>query len=91
MTSANEAKWTEGDVVSTFGQDILESTAEEIEHRVRLIENEIRVFKNDKTRISNDEKNMKEKIKENTEKIKLNKQLPYLVANIVEVCSVVNI
>jgi 26S proteasome regulatory subunit T5 len=28
---------------------------------------------------------MKEKIKENQEKIKLNKQLPYLVGNIVEV------
>lgn len=28
----------------------------------------------------------KEKIKENQEKIKLNKQLPYLVGNIVEVC-----
>lgn len=29
----------------------------------------------------------KEKIKENQEKIKLNKQLPYLVGNIVEVIS----
>ena len=29
----------------------------------------------------------KEKIKENQEKIKLNKQLPYLVGNIVEVLS----
>ncbi len=28
---------------------------------------------------------MKEKVKDNTEKIKLNKQLPYLVGNIVEV------
>jgi len=28
----------------------------------------------------------KDKIKENQEKIKLNKQLPYLVGNIVEVC-----
>jgi ATP-dependent 26S proteasome regulatory subunit len=28
---------------------------------------------------------MKEKIKENQEKIKLNKQLPYLVGNVVEV------
>jgi 26S proteasome regulatory subunit T5 len=33
-----------------------------------------------------DETSMKEKIKENLEKIKLNKQLPYLVSNIVEVC-----
>jgi ATP-dependent 26S proteasome regulatory subunit len=28
---------------------------------------------------------MKEKIKENKEKIKMNKQLPYLVGNVVEV------
>ena len=32
----------------------------------------------------------KEKIKENQEKIKLNKQLPYLVGNIVEVCSFIS-
>lgn len=30
---------------------------------------------------------IKDKIKENQEKIKLNKQLPYLVGNIVEVCN----
>lgn len=31
---------------------------------------------------------MKDKIKENTDKIKLNKQLPYLVSNIVEILDV---
>ena len=31
---------------------------------------------------------MKEKIKENQEKIKLNKQLPYLVGNVVEVSTI---
>lgn len=35
-----------------------------------------------------DLESVKEKIKENQEKIKLNKQLPYLVGNIVEVLSV---
>ena len=37
------------------------------------------------TRLHLEQNGLKEKTKENEEKIKLNKQLPYLVANIVEV------
>ena len=71
--------------METFGEDIACSSTDEIEHRARLIDNEIRVFKNEKNRIQHEESTMKDKIKENTEKIKLNKQLPYLVATVVEV------
>jgi 26S proteasome regulatory subunit T5 len=78
-------KWTEKEVVDTFGSDISESSTQEIEQRCRLIDNEIRVYRNEKSRIAHDEATMKERIKENKEKIKLNKQLPYLVANVVEV------
>jgi ATP-dependent 26S proteasome regulatory subunit len=42
-------------------------------------------FQDDAQRLKLEEDATKEKIKENQEKIKLNKQLPYLVGNVVEV------
>ncbi len=86
MTSSSQKIWTEKEVLETFGDDIASSSTQELDQRCRLIENEIRVMQNEKSRLKNEEVTMKEKIKENNEKIKLNKQLPYLVANIVEVC-----
>lgn len=43
-------------------------------------------FQDETHRLSLEHDATKEKIKENQEKIKLNKQLPYLVGNVVEVC-----
>jgi ATP-dependent 26S proteasome regulatory subunit len=51
----------------------------------RLIDNEVKAMKNEMNRLTHEVNNAKERIKENNEKIKLNKQLPYLVGNIVEV------
>lgn len=42
-------------------------------------------MKNEMNRLNHEVNNAKDRIKENNEKIKLNKQLPYLVGNIVEV------
>ena len=42
-------------------------------------------MKSEGTRIGHDQTAAKEKIKDNMEKIKMNKQLPYLVANVVEI------
>lgn len=43
-------------------------------------------MKSEIMRFQHEQLSMNEKIKDNKEKIKLNKQLPYLVANVVEVC-----
>lgn len=43
------------------------------------------VLKSEQMRLSHEQSAQKEQIKDNKEKIKLNKQLPYLVANIVEI------
>lgn len=43
-------------------------------------------MKSEHMRLQHEQTSMKEKIKDNKEKIKMNKQLPYLVGNIVEVC-----
>jgi ATP-dependent 26S proteasome regulatory subunit len=40
-------------------------------------------------RFDHDKKSLQDKIKENNEKVKANKQLPYLVSNVVEVGHVV--
>lgn len=42
-------------------------------------------MRSEQIRLNHEENNMKEKIQDNTKKIKDNKQLPYLVAKIVEV------
>jgi len=63
----------------------LNASADEINARAKLIGNEINFIKNEINRLGHEQAAMKEKIKENNEKIKLNKQLPYLVGNVVEV------
>uniref|UniRef100_A0A0C9QQY6 TSA: Wollemia nobilis Ref_Wollemi_Transcript_13485_1883 transcribed RNA sequence n=1 Tax=Wollemia nobilis TaxID=56998 RepID=A0A0C9QQY6_9CONI len=68
------------------GEDELASmTTEELIRGARLLETENRILKDEVQRTSLDLDATKEKIKENQEKIKLNKQLPYLVGNIVEI------
>lgn len=42
-------------------------------------------------RLSHEQASMKERIKDNKEKIKMNKQLPYLVGNVVEVKWIVSL
>ena len=64
------------------------TSADEIGRRTRLIENEARILKDEVKRLNLDLGNHKEKVKDNQEKIKLNKQLPYLVGNVVEILDV---
>nr|GMD10764.1 26S protease regulatory subunit 6A homolog [Ipomoea batatas] len=71
---------------SNFEDDQLGSmSTEDIVRASRLLDNEIRILKEELQRTNLDLDSLKEKIKENQEKIKLNKQLPYLVGNIVEI------
>ncbi len=67
-----------------LGEEIARADTDEIAQRTRMLENEVKVFRNEQARINHELTSQKERIKENTEKIKLNKQLPYLVANVVE-------
>jgi len=57
----------------------------ELRQRIHLLDNDIRVMKSDCQRISHESRGQKERIRENQEKVKLNKQLPYLVGNVVEI------
>ncbi|RXI01810.1 hypothetical protein DVH24_015159 [Malus domestica] len=71
-----------------FNEGIIQLAAmstEDIVRATRLLDNEIRILKEEMSRTNLELDSYKEKIKENQEKIKLNKQLPYLVGNIVEI------
>lgn len=68
--------------------DVLNATADEIERRTKLIENEIRFMKNENKLLQSDQNAIFARIAENNEKIKLNRQLPYLVGNVVEILEV---
>ncbi|MCL7021635.1 hypothetical protein MKW94_008127, partial [Papaver nudicaule] len=71
---------------NSFEDDQLASmTTDEIVRNSRLLDTEIRILKEELQRTNMELESFKDKIKENQEKIKLNKQLPYLVGNIVEI------
>ncbi|ODQ60471.1 hypothetical protein WICANDRAFT_63026 [Wickerhamomyces anomalus NRRL Y-366-8] len=69
-------------------QEILSSTTDDINSRTRLLDNDIKVMRSEMQRLSHDKQVMLEKVKDNKDKIDNNKQLPYLVGNIVELLDV---
>ena len=73
------------EIEGLLGEDILRLTTDEINSRSRLLDNEMQSMRGELNRLKFQSKDLSEKIKENNEKIKLNKQLPYLVGNVVEV------
>lgn len=68
--------------------DVINLNTDDIITRNRLLENDIRVMKSEILRLQHEATSMKERLQDNLEKIKLNKQLPYLVSNIVEILQV---
>eukprot|EP00871_Galdieria_phlegrea_P003176 jgi/Galph1/385/GphlegSOOS_G5132.1 len=69
---------------NSYLQELQNASTEEIIQRTRLLESEVKVLRSESQRLQHEQSTMKERIKENQDKIKLNKQLPYLVGNVVE-------
>ncbi|KAI9892392.1 MAG: 26S proteasome regulatory subunit 6A [Vezdaea aestivalis] len=67
-----------------FDMEILNASTPDVMMRRRLIENEIKIMRSEFDRLTHEEATMREKIKDNLDKIENNKQLPYLVGNVVE-------
>ncbi|KAF3491493.1 26S protease regulatory subunit 6A [Arthroderma uncinatum] len=65
-------------------EEILRSSTRDIVNRRKLIENDMRIMKSEFQRLTHEQNTMKEKIRENLDKIENNRQLPYLVGNVVE-------
>ncbi|KAK5464757.1 26S proteasome regulatory subunit 6A [Exophiala xenobiotica] len=74
-------KEEEEDYIDT---EILQSSTRDIINRRRLLENELKILKSEFQRLKHEETTMKDKIKDNLDKIENNRQLPYLVGNVVE-------
>ncbi|RCI14207.1 hypothetical protein L249_5948 [Ophiocordyceps polyrhachis-furcata BCC 54312] len=64
--------------------EILSLTTQDIQTRKRLLENDSRIMKSELSRLSHEKAAMGEKFKDNKDKIANNRQLPYLVGNVVE-------
>lgn len=58
-------------------------TNEEIRNRIKIFENNIKQYKLESNKITHDTKKVDESLKDNRGKIKQNKQLPWLVSNVV--------
>jgi 26S proteasome regulatory subunit T5 len=69
-------------------QEILNAGADDLHTRARLLDAEVKVLKSEAQKLRHDISDTTEKIRENAEKIKLNKQLPYLVGNVVEILDI---
>lgn len=69
-------------------QDVLAMSTEAVIDLTRLMETDIRVMKSELLRLQHEQTSMNEQLQDNLEKIKLNKQLPYLVSNVVELLDV---
>lgn len=73
---------------SEFPEELNYLSTEDLNTRSRLLENDLRIMKSEIIRLQHEQASMMEQLQDNMEKIKLNKQLPYLVANIVELLEV---
>lgn len=65
-------------------QEIASLSTQDIANRTKLLHNDIQVMFSESQRLSHEKAVMAERIKDNQEKINNNKQLPYLVGNVVE-------
>ncbi|KAI5795424.1 26S protease regulatory subunit 6A [Peziza echinospora] len=79
MQDAEEDKEEDG-----IDPEVLNSSTQDIVTRKRLLENDIRVMRQEYQRLQHEKSAMGKRIEENLEKIENNRQLPYLVGNVVE-------
>lgn len=83
MASALEAEvWGEAEALEA---SMATMSNDELKQQTRALDNEIRIMRSDMNRIRHESTQQTAHIKDNKDKIKLNKQLPYLVANVVEI------
>uniref|UniRef100_A0A2D3V090 26S proteasome regulatory subunit 6A n=1 Tax=Ramularia collo-cygni TaxID=112498 RepID=A0A2D3V090_9PEZI len=65
--------------------EILNSSTRDIIARRRLLENDTRIMRSEYQRLTHEKTTMNDRIKDNVDKIDNNRQLPYLVGNVVEI------
>ena len=83
-TEMQDAEKKEEEEEEYIDTEILQSSTRDIINRRRLLDNELKILKSEFARLKHEETTMKDKIKDNMDKIEQNRQLPYLVGNVVE-------
>lgn len=73
------------DSTSHVDQQIAGWDNSQIKSRSNMLGSNIRIMRSEASRLELERASMEKKIKDNKEKIKMNKQLPYLVANVIEI------
>mmetsp|Transcript_23057 Transcript_23057/g.32533 ORF Transcript_23057/g.32533 Transcript_23057/m.32533 type:complete len:436 (+) Transcript_23057:32-1339(+) len=77
--------WGEDEEMKQIERELSTWDLNQINTRIRMLNNNVRIMKSEQTRLGHQQKALLEQIKDNNEKVKMNKQLPYLVANVVEI------
>ncbi|KAF4553753.1 26S proteasome regulatory subunit 6A-like protein [Elsinoe fawcettii] len=85
MTDAESKKPEKKEEDDLIDMDILNSSTRDVINRRRLLENDTRIMRSEFQRLTHEKQAMHEKIKDNLDKIENNRQLPYLVGNVVEI------
>ena len=67
-----------------FEREVENLTESEVQNRIKIFDNNIRIMRNEDRQVEQEKKQLNLLIKENKEKLQNNKQLPYLVASVVE-------
>jgi 26S proteasome regulatory subunit T5 len=80
-----ESVWGVDEEAASMEAQIASLDAAQLNNRTRILETNIKVMRSELNRLGHEVKAQQDKIKDNTEKIKMNKQLPYLVANVIEI------
>jgi len=83
--AAEEKKEEEEEEDDVLDEEILGLSTRDIIARRRLLENDTRIMRSEFQRLTHEKAAMHEKIKDNLDKIENNRQLPYLVGNVVEI------
>lgn len=81
----DDADETKAETEPLEDDDTQHMSISELRQRIHLINNDIRVMRSDVQRITHESRGQRDRIRENQEKVKVNKQLPFLVANVVEI------
>jgi 26S proteasome regulatory subunit T5 len=81
--SSNDSK-EEEEYVEELDEEILMLPDEDLRQRIRMLDDEIRIMRSNASTLQHELRVQDERIKDNKDKVKLNRQLPYLVANVVE-------
>lgn len=74
-----------GGTADPLDTEIAGLTNDELRMRIRALDNEIRYQKSEINNIRHEAQSQQQHIKDNKERVKKNKELPYLVANVIEI------